>query len=220
MSIQGVTISGGFPDPEATGLEPPGTILNAVNEYSDFVDKINVTLVNEDPLLPGYMQIVSLTTNVTISGTPITSNELTSNGNVTLNINYNSPNTNTVAGLTVVTQIESGNTVGNIYITGNIQNAFPDKYWMYRDFTTRQDNIVNGPAEIPDDDVGLHLYKPSFMRYVNLEFNVTAVFDTGVENKTVTKKVVNSWEINRIALLSQIAREEAYRANNYPKGEA
>ena len=50
MAITGTTISGGFSDPELLGTEPPGTNLNAVNEYSNFVDKIEVNLTNEAPL--------------------------------------------------------------------------------------------------------------------------------------------------------------------------
>lgn len=217
MSISGASLSGGFADPEATGLEPPGTLLNAVNEYSNFVDKITVDLTNEDPMLPAYTSLDNLTATVSINGTPITFNEITNNGNVSLNITYSSPNTTSVSGLTVVTTIESGNTVGNIYITGNIQNAFPDKYWEYKDFLANVSIVTDSTANIPNSDVGLHTYKPSFMRYVNLEFFVEAEYDSGTESKTIYKKVVNDWEINRLALLSQISREEAYRSNNYPK---
>lgn len=217
MTITGASLSGGFTDPEATGSEPPGTLLNAVNEYSNFVDKITVTLTNEDPMLPAYTSLENLTATVSINGTPITFNEITNNGNVSLNVVYSSPNTNSVSGLTVVTTIESGNTVGNIYISGNIQNAFPDKYWEYKDFLANVSIVTDSSANIPDSDVGLHTYKPSFMRYITLEFLVNAGFDTGSESKTIYKKVINDWEINRIALLSQISREEAYRSNNYPK---
>lgn len=217
MAISGATISGGFPDPELSGLEPPGTNLNAVNEYKDFVDKISVTLANEDPMLPAYTLLNNLTTTVSINGTPITFNELTANGNVSLNVNYNSPNTNSVNGLFVITTIESSNTTGNIYISGNIQNAFPDKYWEYANFTTKSSNIVNSTLDIPDADVGLYIFKPSFMRYINIEFNVVAGFDSGTESKTVLKKVYNDWEINRLALKAQVTREESYRSNSYPK---
>lgn len=217
MAITGATISGGFPDPELIGSEPPGTNLNAVNEYMDFVDKITVTLVNEDPMMPAYTLLNNLTANVSINGTPITFNELTANGSVSLNVNYNSPNTNSVSGLFVVTTIESSNTVGNIYITGNIQNAFPDKYWEYKNFVNKNSIVVNSTIDIPDADVGLHTYKPSFMRYINIEFNVVAGFDTGTETKTILKKVYNDWEINRLALKAQVNREENYRSNNYPK---
>lgn len=217
MAITGATISGGFPDPELIGSEPPGTNLNAVNEYKDFVDKITVTLVNEDPMMPAYTLLNNLTANVSINGTPITFNELTANGSVSLNVNYNSPNTNSVSGLFVVTTIESSNTLGNIYITGNIQNAFPDKYWEYKNFVNKNSIVVNSTIDIPDADVGLHTYKPSFMRYINIEFNVVAGFDTGTETKTILKKVYNDWEINRLALKAQVNREENYRSNNYPK---
>lgn len=217
MAITGATISGGFPDPELSGLEPPGTNLNAVNEYKDFVDKITVTLVNEDPMMPSYTLLNNLTATVSINGTPITFGELTANGNVSLNVNYNSPNTNSVSGLFVVTTIESSNTVGNIYITGNIQNAFPDKYWEYKNFVNKDSIVVDSTFDIPDADVGLHTYKPSFMRYINIEFNVVAGFDLGTETKTILKKVYNDWEINRLALKAQVTREENYRSNNYPK---
>lgn len=219
MSISGATISGGFTDPELLGTEPPGTNLNAVNEYNNFVDKITVTLTNEDPMLPGYGSLNNLYANVSIFGTPITFNEITDTGNTTLNISYSSPNTTSVSGLTIVTTIESGNTIGNIYISGNIQNAFPDKYWEYKNFITKNSVVVNSTIDIPNSDVGLHIYKPSFMRYVNLEFNVSAGFDTGSETKTVLKKVYNDWEINRLALISQVSREDGYRSNNYPKVE-
>lgn len=217
MAITGATISGGFPDPELTGTEPPGTNLNAVNEYQDFVDKITVTLTNEDPMAPAYTLLNNLTANISINGTPITFNELTANGNVALNVNYNSPNTNSVSGLFVVTTIENSNTEGNIYITGNIQNAFPDKYWEYKNFESKDNIVVDSTFDIPDSDVGLHTYKPSFMRYINIEFNVVAGFDLGTETKTILKKVYNDWEINRLALKAQITREDNYRANNYPK---
>jgi len=217
MAISGTTISGGFPDPELSGLEPPGTNLNAVNEYKDFVDKITVTLISEDPMGPAYGTLMNLTANVSINGTPITLNELTNNGNVSLNITYSSPNTNSVSGLTVVTTIENSNTEGNIYISGNIQNAFPDKYWEYQNFITKNSIVVNSTLDIPDSDIGLHTYKPSFMRYINIEFNVVAGYDTGTETKTILKKVYNDWEINRLALISQVTREENYRSNNYPK---
>ena len=157
--------------------------------------------------------------NVSIFGTPITFNEITGNGSTTLNLTYSSPNTTSVTGLTVVTTIESGNTVGNIYISGNIQNAFPDKYWQYRNFATKTNSVVSSTLDIPNSDVGLFLYKPSFMRYINIEFNVTAGYNTETVSKTILKKVYNDWEINRIALISQTEREEGYRANNYPKVE-
>lgn len=217
MTITAASLSGGFPDPDATGLEPPGSTLNAVYEYTNFVDQITVDLTNADPMLPAYTSLDNLVATVSIEGTPITLNELTGNGNVSLNVAYSSPNTNTVSTLTIFTNIESANTVGNIYITGNIQNAFPDKYWEYVDFTNNISSVVSSTSSIPNADVGLFTYKPSFMRYVNITFNVTATFDTGTETKSIPKKVVNDWEINRIALLAQIAREEAYRSNNYPK---
>jgi len=217
MTITGATISGGFLDPELLGTEPAGTNLFAVNEYQDFVDKITVNLTNSDPLSPNYGSLNNLTAVVSINGTPITFNELTNNGNVALNVTYSSPNTNSVSGLFVVTTIESSNTLGNIYITGNIQNAFPDKYWEYKDFVTKESVVVDSTYEIPDEDVALHTYKPSFMRYVNINFNVTAGYDTGTESRTILKKVYNDWEINRLAVIAQVSREEAYRSNNYPK---
>lgn len=217
MTITAASLSGGFTDPDATGLEPPGSTLNAVYEYTNFVDKISVDLTNADPMLPAYTSLDNLVAVVSINGTPITFNELTDNGNVSLNVTYSSPNTNTVSVLTVLTNIESANTVGNIYITGNIQNAFPDKYWEYKNFNTGISTVVDSSNDIPNADVGLHTYKPSFMRYVNITFDVTATYDTGTETKTLLKKVVNDWEINRLALLAQIAREEAFRSNNYPK---
>jgi hypothetical protein len=218
MTILGASISGGFSDPELFGTEPPGTNLNAVYEYSDFVDKITVTLINEDPLLPPYTRLDNLRANVSVNGTPITLGEISANGNVVLNITYNSPNTNSVSGLFVTTTIESSNTIGNIYITGNIQNAFPDKYWEYKDFVSKESIVVDSTFDIPDSDVGIYTYKPSFMRYINIEFNVVAGFNSGTVSKTILKKVYNDWDINRIALISQVTREESYRSNNYPKG--
>lgn len=217
MTITGATISGGFLDPELIGTEPAGTNLYAVNEYQDFVDKITVTTANEDPYGMSYGSLLQLSANVTVFGTPITFNELTNNGNVSLNITYTSPNTNSVSGLYVVTTIESSNTLGNIYITGNIQNAFPDKYWEYKNFLSKDVIIVDSTAEIPDEDVALHLYKPSFYRYINIEFNVAAVYTSQTVYKTIKKKVYNDWEINRLAVIAQVNREESYRSNNYPK---
>lgn len=217
MTITGNTISGGFLDPELFGTEPVGTNLFAVNEYQDFVDKITVTLTNSNPMLPAYGSLLNLTAIVSINGTPITLNELTDNANVSLNVTYSSPNTNSVSGLFVVTNIESSNTVGNIYITGNIQNAFPDKYWEYKDFVSKDSIIVDSTFDIPDADVALHTHKPSFMRYINVNFNVTAGYDTGTETKSILKKVYNDWEINRLAVIAQVLREENYRSNNYPK---
>lgn len=213
MSITKATLSGGFVDDDAT--DPPNT-LNSVYEYSNFVDKISVDLTSGDPLVP-YATINKLFANVSINGVPISFNELTANGAVSLNVPYNSPNTNSVSILNIVTSIESSNTVGNIYITGNIQNAFPDKYWEYNDFTSNTITVVDSPANIPNTDVGLFTYKPSFMRHINIDFAVTAHYDSATENKTIFKKVYNDWEINRLALLAQISRENSYRSNNYPK---
>ena len=215
--IVAASLSGGFPDPDATGEEPAGTTLNAVNEYSDFVDQITIDLVPESEGVP-YLSLDEINLTVTVSGTSISSNELTANGAVDLNITYNTPSTNTVVGLNILTTVESSNTVGNIYITGNIQNAFPDKFWEYKNFTTGIAVTVPSSADIPDSDVGLYLFKPSLMRYVNIEFNIEAIYDGGIaiESATILKKVVNDWEINRLALLSQVEREENYRSNNYP----
>ena len=217
MAITGATISGGFLDPELLGTEPAGTNLYAVNEYSDFVDKITVNLTNEDPLGVSYGSLLNLTATVNIYGTPITQNEISDNGNVIINVTYSAPNTNSVVGLYVVTNIESSNSVGNIYITGNIQNAFPDKYWEYEDFVTKDSIVVDSTLDIPNEDVALHTYKPSFMRYINIVFNVTAGYDTGTATKSILKKVYNDWEINRLAMIAQVDREENYRSNNYPK---
>jgi hypothetical protein len=225
MSITAATISGGFTDPDATGLEPPGTTLNAVNEYSPFVDAITVDLENPDEsgnAVP-YISIKELACNVTINGTPTTLNEITGNGAVTLNgVVYAYPNTNSVSVLTVSVAIESGNTVGNIYITGNIQNAFEDKYWAYKDFVSQETTIAQSSSEVPNEDVGLHTYKPSFMRYVNIYFNVDVEYDetgntTTTQSISIPKKVVNDWDINRLQMISLVNREEAYRSNNYPK---
>lgn len=222
MSITAATISGGFTDPDATGLEPPGTTLNAVNEYMAFVDQITVDLDNTDEMGNSYTAINSLLCNVTIDGTPITLNEITGNGAVSLNgIAYTYPNTNSVSALTVSVAIESSNTVGNIYITGNIQNAFEDKYWAYKDFVTKETIIKESSSDIPDVDIGLHTYKPSFMRFVNIYFNVDVIYDSSnvnvSESVTIPKKVVNDWDINRLQMIALVNREEAYRANNYPK---
>jgi len=216
MAIIASTVSGGFTDPDATGLEPPGSTLNAVYEYTDFVDKIEVTLTTTPPA-PAYTFINNLSCVVSVYGTPVTQNEITNNNTANLNITYNSPNTNSVSGLNVVVSIESSNTIGNIYITGNIQNAFPDKYWEYVDLETKDEFIVESSLDIPDEDVALFTYKPSFLRYVNINFNVTVGYAEGTVNETIKKKVVNDWDINRLAVIAQVNRENAYRSNNYPK---
>ncbi len=215
MTISGETISGGFLDPELLGTEPAGTNLYSVNEYQDFVDKITVDTENEDPIGMSYGSILDLNANVTVYGTPITLNELTNNGNVSLNITYNAPNTFSVVGLNI--SVTNDGTVGNIYITGNIQNAFPDKYWEYKDFVSKDIFIVDSSYEIPDEDISLYLHKPSFMRYINILFNVEVEYDTATVYKTIKKKVYNDWEINRLAVIAQVNREEGYRSNNYPK---
>lgn len=218
MTITAATISGGFEDPDATGLEPPGTTLNAVNEHMAFVDQITVDLENTDEMGVAYTSIDSLTCTATIDGTPITFNELTGNGTAALNgVAYTYPNTNSVSDLTISVSIESSNTVGNIYITGNIQNAFIDKYFAYKDFLTQETVITTSSVDVPDTDVGLHTYKPSFMRYVNIYFNVDVTYDTGSASATIPKKVVNDWDINRLQMVALVSREETYRANNYPK---
>jgi len=216
MAIIASTISGGFEDPDATGLEPPGSTLNAVYEYSDFVDKIEVTLTTTPPA-PVYTAINNLSCIVSVFGSPVTQNEITNNNAANLNITYNSPNTNSVSGLNVIVSIENSNTTGNIYITGNIQNAFPDKYWEYIDLKTKSESIVDSTTDIPDSDVVLFTHKPSFLRYVNINFNVTVGYAEGIVTSTIPKKVVNDWDINRLAIISQVNRENAYRSNNYPK---
>lgn len=217
MTITATTISGGFPDPDATGEEPAGSTLYAVNEYSDFTDQIIVDLINPDSI--PYLTLDGLNVTVSVNGTPMSTDELTGNGVVDLNISYDPPSTNTVVGLNVFTTIEASNTIGNIYITGNIQNAFPDKFWEYKDFTSNTSLAVASSTDIPDSDVGLYLFKPSLMRFVNIGFNIEAIYNSNTEIVTATifKKVVNDWEINRLALLSQVEREENYRSNNYPK---
>lgn len=218
MAITSATISGGFTDPDATGLEPPGTTLNAVYEYMEFVDKLTVDLTNPNPLGNAFTSINSLTCNITVDGTPVTFNEITGNGAATLNsIVYTYPNTNNIATLTFSVAIESSNTVGNIYITGNVQNAFEDKYWSYKDFVTQETIIKETSADVPNADLGLHTYKPSFMRYVNIYFNVGVIYNSGSQFTTIPKKVVNDWDINRLQMIALVNREEAYRSNNYPK---
>lgn len=218
MTITAATISGGFEDPDATGLESPGTTLNAVNEYMIFVDQITVNLTNSEPLGNAYTAINGLSCNVTIDSTSVTFNEITGNGVAALNgIIYTFPNTNTVSSLTVSVSIESSNTVGNIYITGNVQNAFEDKYFEYKDFLTQETIIKESSLDVPDTDIGLHTYKPSFMRYVNIYFNVDVIYNSGSESLTIPKKVVNDWDINRLQMKALVNREQAYRSNNYPK---
>jgi hypothetical protein len=55
------------------------------------------------------------------------------------------------------------------------------------------------------------------MRYINILFNVEVEYDTATVYKTIKKKVYNDWEINRLAVITQVNREEGYRSNNYPK---
>lgn len=209
MAFTGTSIFGGFEDPEETGP----TILDAVYEYEDFADQIIVDLIDDTP----FISLDDLKITVQIEGAPVSFNELTGNGTTELNIEYSSPNTTSVVGLTVVSSINGTNTEGNIYITGNIQNAFPDKYWEYTDFKTGSSVAVSSSIDIPDSDVGLHTYKPSFMRYVNITFSIEAVYDSATITGNFTKKVVNDWEINRLAVLSQVSRETEYRSNNYPR---
>lgn len=214
MSITAASISGGFTDDDATD---PGNTFNAVNEYQNFVDQISVDLLND--LMVPYTSIDVLDVVVRTYSTPVSSNEITNNGAVTLNLTYSTSNTNSVSTLTVITSIESSNTVGNVYITGNVQNAFPDKYWEYNDLLNNTAYLVTTTSSIPNEDIGIFTYKPSFIRYVNLYFDVTVEYDGGavVETRTLHKKIYNDWDINRLELISLVSRENQYRQNNYPK---
>lgn len=208
------SISGGFTDPEASGTEPPGTLLNAVNEFSPFADQITINLINDNGALPPYLSINNVAVSYNLAGTPITSTELTDGGNVILNTEYVEPATNSISGLNITTTFNSAS--GNIYISGNISGAFVDSYWKYKNLSNKTISIANSAQEIPDGDIGLFVYKPSFMRYTNVIFTVNVEYDSANSTYEIRKKIANDWNNQRLSLLAQIARENAYRSNNYP----
>lgn len=209
------TIFGGFTDPEASGTEPPGTTLNAVNELSPFADQITINLINDNGALPPYLSINNVTVSYTLAGTPITNSELTDGGNVTLNTSYVEPATNSFSGLNITTSFTSSS--GNVYISGNISGAFVDSYWKYKNLTNNNVFVVNSVLDIPDEDNGIFVYKPSFMRYTNVIFTVNVEYDSANSTYEVRKKIANDWESKRLQLIAQIAKENTYRINNYPK---
>lgn len=224
MSVTIATITGGIIDPYYGDGDVPITYQfeYGTNEYVFFNDRITVNLdVTGDPSNT-YTSIDNVTVDVNLEGFPVTQNDITANGAVTLNLSYSSPTAQTTIRdeLAIVATITSSE--GNIDISGNIQNAFPDKYWQYKNFGNNNSELtVSGPSQIPDENIALHLYKPSFMRYVSAYFDINVTYSGGVTGTTVEytrvqKRVLNNWEINRLALLSQIQREEAYRSNNYP----
>lgn len=208
MGFTAATIFGGFPDPEESDA------LNAVNERMPFADRITINLL-PDVGETNYPSIQNITTTVSLFGVPITLQELTNN-QVSINVEYNTPQVNTNLGITVVTSFTSSE--GNVYITGNVVGAFSDSFWQYKNLTTRETNTVIDPFLIPGGDIGLFTYKPSFMRYTNILFTVNVTYGGGFNSVyNIRKKITNDWEINRLALIAQINTEQTYRSNNYPK---
>jgi hypothetical protein len=207
MGITVTSISGGVADPYAgDGTTPPSQQFpNAALENSFFVDRILVDLVY-DPT--PFTQIKSVAVSYSLTGNSQSLTNLT--GGQPLNdIIYvtPTPQSNTSTGLTVTTNIESANTLANITISGNISGSFPDKVWGYTNVLTTEVFTAADVSGIPLQNNRVYLYKPSFMNFVSVLFNVFVEYDTANLNYTVEKRVLNDWEAGRLALLNRLSNE-------------
>lgn len=213
MACVATSISGGFSDPYATGSELPGTLLYASNEHVPFVDQIVINL-NKPGGIP-YTSILNISVSYDIAGTVVSLGEIKGGSSVGLNAEYVAPAANPLTGLTVTSSNAGSSAVVNV--SGNISGAFTDSYWQYKDFRDNSLHTVVSSTNIPDDDIGLFSLKPSFMKYIEITFTVNVTYDTDSAVYIVHKKIINDWDTNRLAVLSQVKREENYRSSNYPK---
>jgi hypothetical protein len=212
MAVTLQSISGGVLDPyNGEGSIPiEYQFPRCARDGDTFIDVINVV-----PDV-GSTNIISANIIVTYNNNVITPNLITS-GNVTLNFEYQPPGPSDLSSSISYTVNNLG-TTANILITGTIISPFNDRFWRYRNFTNDEDIQVLSNTQIPDDDVGLFLFKPSMLRYVSVYYTVAIQYDIGNETITAEKRVINDWEADRLALLSQIQRENTYRENNYGSG--
>ena len=211
MAITLSSVFGGITDPyEADG--PITDLLlqfEAVNEEVDFFDVVSINLTPIDPL-DTFTAITNIQVGAVVEGLAVSLNDLTQSGSVELNINYVEPVVqNILSNISISTNIFNSNTEGNVEIVGKITGAFPDKFYQFKNLITDESFTTNSLEEIPDSEVNLHLYKASFMRYNTVLFYLNVTYNstltpTTTENFVLQKRVLNDWEIARLALISKL----------------
>lgn len=211
MAITLNSIFGGIPDP----YEDDGPITDlllqfeAVNEEVDFFDVVSINLTPIDPL-DTYTAITNIQIGATVEGLAVSLNDITQSGNVELNITYVEPVVqNILSNISISTNIFNSDTEGNVEIIGRITGAFPDKFYQFNNLINGESFTTNSLDDIPDSGVNLHLYKASFMRYNTVLFYLNVTYDstltpTTTENFVLQKRVLNDWEIARLALISKL----------------
>jgi hypothetical protein len=209
MAIILTSVFGGVPDPyeEDGPITDIGRQFDAVNEATPFLDIVNIDLTPADPLNPPYTAITNIGIGVTIQGLVVNVNEITENNETNLNITYEAPQPSVLVlgDLQIETNIFNSNTQGNVEVFGTIDNAFIDKFFEY-EFLNSDINVrVSGLNNVPDNGVNLYLYKPSFMRHNTILFYLNVEYDFFVtENFVIQKRLLNDWEISRIALINKL----------------
>lgn len=207
MSIT-LSSTGGEADPYSGegGIAGDKTFPNAVYENTFFTDSIVV--IPESPATA----VTSITVTPHLQGNLITVADLVGNSSTEINVTYNAPsaNANILSQISISTVIVGGQSTTTI--TGNVSGSFVDSFWSYFDFDKNTKYSVNAVSTIPDGNVSLFLLKPSFMRYVNIFYDIEITYDTGVESDVLLKRVLNDWGINKTSLIQEIADEESRRS--------
>lgn len=209
MAVTLTSVFGGVPDPYED--EGPVTDLNlqfdAVLSQTAFLDIVDIDLVPADPLDPPYTSITNIEVGVSLEGLVISVDELTENNETQLNIQYVAPiaNVGILGDVTIETNIFNSSTQGNVEIFGLITNAFTDEFFNYVFLNDDVIITVVNINAVPNSNVNLHLYKPSFMRHNSILFYLNVEYDSSVtESFVLQKRVLNDWEIGRLALISKL----------------
>lgn len=203
-----ITISSGtgnISDPYfGLGSAPPENQMQASYEGTYFQNFITCSS------LMGYDTITNISVTNSIDDLPVTLNDITNNGQVNLNdVTYIEPeaenSTKDIPTIAIANPL--------ITITGNLGTLFKDKYYKHKTIPQETDTTVNYPDginDVPNSSTHLYLYKPSFMRfnviyyYISITHFNSSTLATIVENVTASKRIINDWDTQRLALISKL----------------
>jgi hypothetical protein len=159
--------------------------------------------------LPGYDVVISMTSVKGINDRPVTFADVFPGDSTENDFTYVEPSFDE----TTKDKVSAPSGTSSIIISGNVGTVFIDKYYKHRRLTDKEEISVDYPsglAEIPNTETVLHLYKASFMRYNILYYTITLVHlntttgATTTETQVAAKRIINSWEADRLALINKI----------------
>lgn len=208
MAITLTSVFGGIPDPydEEGPVIDTALQFDAINEQTEFFDRIDIDLTPSTPG-PAYIEITNIEVGVAVEGLVVTFNDLTDNTATEINFTYTAPTVTpgVLSNVDIVTNVFNANTEANVEIFGIVNNAFPDKFFDFVSLFNNQNIRVIGLDNIPNANVNLHLYKASLMRHNTILFFLNVEYDSTItESFVLQKRVLNDWELGRLALIDKL----------------